>query len=1071
MQKYICYLSENFAHHPNLAIIISTLECLEYIEENIHTIAQQVGKSQLLRHPTNHLAFHLSGYRSAKEATDVLLKLAHEVRGRFEQLVTIEDLKHRTAQLNTFLLNINDSDVGCMEARLRPALLSCALQDNNGCPTLDELMHQFYASCKSNQGACVEEIIDFFADKVEHQLPVYTEMHEIQPLSWCLVKNYLKTTMACDEIEKDWSLYSKKLKQQINSKQLQIVQTPHWFFHNFTIQNKASRYLSYVKSVLPEFKNELAKADVQFNQERRVYFFRLSYEQYVAFNSLQEQALVEQEGIQVDFDRLFPKTTWVSLSNNEKKCQLHFDSQDRAQESLEAFKKLLTIKEGKKAPKVKQNSPNSFSFFLTNQQWVLLRQVVRKSAHQNKPTVDFVIKSIRTDEFNYFRRFIQMITEPNVKYPLRQKSKKTYTVTGKGVFKRAQITPDEPINSSVPIKQPQYTAGQKAGFSKAQSATLGLPDFYPRVFRFNKQNKLVGVLFLDLDENTLLSDRSYIYDSGTVARPYDFYDYQQAENYYRDKVGNSLFSKDQFTEFKAAIKVNPKLYNEMLVRLHWTTNKNSQIFIGSDTLSARLWAQDYARVLKKYLLDNHLCDENYIIPICFYIPQDPHLNFRKYTIDEQRLDGLNARAIYFNKQLRQQKYKKVDYEILLALSSEELIKVFQEDRIMLTILSQGHFHLIDSLIEKITSTSAMTEQQLWQLLIQNLLTLKKKDLFMEILFKAINCNQDSAKKFTKLLSQFFDNTIDVNYQLYKIGFYTALQWAAHAGCIDVVNQLLSNNKINVNKSSYDVIERIYFIALVIVLVLMFLPILLAFQIVYHSRLWQPTLSAASTPLHGAVFNNHLEVTTTLLNHPQINVNCKDSHGFTALHLAVFYKNNEAMVQKFLCHEHINVNAKNKLGHTSLQLAITLGQFKIATQLLQHEKIDLDKMSKKNGEFLQKLIQKPEHFDFMAKFFNDYLVSYQIKRAGEGNYHHVYSRFFGVHKNQKLLAVQALLGRRYSLDELANQYKEALSEGELGRVYSLLKTLFKGKEYRTQIPVANIALFAENDDSTQSLPLT
>src|SRR3990167_7291664 len=355
---------------------------------------------------------------------------------------------------------------------------------------------------------------------------------------------------------------------------------------------------------------------------------------------LRQETPIVHHQVTVNFAEFFPETMQLSLSHDTKSYHLFFDSRESAETSLEAIKKLLGIQKDKNAPKVKHNNPNSSSYTLTQTQWQALRKIIRQSALQTMPSNEFVFKSLRVDEFNYFRKFITMVNPPNAKYPLRQVSKKKYTVTGKGVFQRTEA-PNETTGHLTPIKTPQYKAEEKAGFSKAQPASLGQPDFHTPVFGFDKRKeKLVGALFLDRSENTLLTDRNYIYDGGTVGRPYDFEDCTQAQQYYQDRSGKTLFSKEQLPQFKEAIKQDPNCYNEMLIRLRWTTNKNCQIFVGSDTLSARLWAQEYAQIMKNYLLANHLCDESYNIPLCFYIPKNNDLNFREYTAEEQRLDVL-----------------------------------------------------------------------------------------------------------------------------------------------------------------------------------------------------------------------------------------------------------------------------------------------------------------------------------------------------------------------------------------------------------------------------------------------
>ena len=75
-----------------------------------------------------------------------------------------------------------------------------------------------------------------------------------------------------------------------------------------------------------------------------------------------------------------------------------------------------------------------------------------------------------------------------------------------------------------------------------------------------------------------------------------------------------------------------------------------------------------------------------------------------------------------------------------------------------------------------------------------------------------------------------------------------------------------------------------------------------------------------TALMFAADNNHLDVVTSLLNHPGIDVNVQNRYNDTALHWAVA-KNHPAIVSQLLSDDNINVNLKGNHGRTPLKLAI------------------------------------------------------------------------------------------------------------------------------------------------------
>jgi hypothetical protein len=83
MKEILDYLTRYFTHHSHYAITQRVLECLQYIEQNVDNIAAKVGSKDMIRHPTNHLAFHLAGYHNAGDAKRELLDLVNEVRKCF----------------------------------------------------------------------------------------------------------------------------------------------------------------------------------------------------------------------------------------------------------------------------------------------------------------------------------------------------------------------------------------------------------------------------------------------------------------------------------------------------------------------------------------------------------------------------------------------------------------------------------------------------------------------------------------------------------------------------------------------------------------------------------------------------------------------------------------------------------------------------------------------------------------------------------------------------------------------------------------------------------------------------
>ena len=194
----------------------------------------------------------------------------------------------------------------------------------------------------------------------------------------------------------------------------------------------------------------------------------------------------------------------------------------------------------------------------------------------------FLIKSLRADENSYFFDFVDMITPSATKQkklPLRPYLKKKYTVDGKlGVIERA-------------TKNAAFTLEQKKPYSQPCATTLVTETVSPPVFGFdrNRRDKLVGVL-IELND-ALLTNRMYVYDSGLKTRPYDFHTIEEAKSYVDRKMTSNepvLFGELESFKKALAIDCNEGKYNEVLARIRWNTDGSSKIFIGSDTLEARL---------------------------------------------------------------------------------------------------------------------------------------------------------------------------------------------------------------------------------------------------------------------------------------------------------------------------------------------------------------------------------------------------------------------------------------------------------------------------------------------------
>ncbi|WP_419420179.1 ankyrin repeat domain-containing protein [Legionella sp. D16C41] len=319
------------------------------------------------------------------------------------------------------------------------------------------------------------------------------------------------------------------------------------------------------------------------------------------------------------------------------------------------------------------------------------RDEIRHAAHTITINNDFLFKSLRGDNANYFLQFIDGVISPFIHHPLRFKSKKIYTVDGKGVHLRSE-------------KIPTYNKEQKKLYSKKQSTTYGMPDLQPNPFNFSEEKvKTVGVIFFDM-KNALLADHLLTRDAGSAVRPNDFNFLPQAEQYFKRRVNKVLFAKDNIEAFKTALRNEKdyKYHNEVFAHLRFTADDSCQVFINVDTLEARLLAQIYARMIYARLSNVNECPPDYEVKICYYMPTSA-LHLKQYTKQEQMLDIAEAEEILQNDDYLLEKILENNFELLFFLPPEFLIKYLNKNvdghSLIIKILSQGYLHILDFFVE------------------------------------------------------------------------------------------------------------------------------------------------------------------------------------------------------------------------------------------------------------------------------------------------------------------------------------------------------------------------------------
>ena len=397
----------------------------------------------------------------------------------------------------------------------------------------------------------------------------------------------------------------------------------------------------------------------------------------------------ENPVITTDDSSLFLSARIHFSSDNPSARTLVFASEPEAMNHFAWIKQHLTADPSisslaiKEVPAPADPLKKTYHICLTENQWKKLRENYRNTLPKTHlPKTDFIVKTIRADEFCYYKQYLEMVVLGK-KYPPRSSSKRDYTVMPNGIFLRK---PDPTSNLSV--KTPLYTTEQKKGFSTPQPASYGIPAYHTSIFTGFTPNSVAGV-FLE-SKDILLSNQNYISDFSSGSRPYDFYSLAAAEWYLKNVC---FFSSKNMESFKNAIQEpkNKNNYNEVLARQRWNRDGTSKNFIGKDTLESRLVAKEYARMTRTFLLTEKLVKADYHVPVFFYCPDVPELHGKEYTNIEYAMDCVDAQFIFSDAELCRTKYLKLEYQFLFTLRPDQIRDALRPDQIRDALASEVRF--------------------------------------------------------------------------------------------------------------------------------------------------------------------------------------------------------------------------------------------------------------------------------------------------------------------------------------------------------------------------------------------
>gem|GEM_PF-3047970 len=583
----------------------------------------------------------------------------------------------------------------------------------------------------------------------------------------------------------------------------------------------------------------------------------------------------------------------------------------------------------------------------------------------------FWVKIVRADKFCFSGSLLAGCISTDDGHMEHQKlrpyPKKNYTVNGEGVSTRRQSWSVIPITySSIPYKQPQYTAAQKHGFSQLQSVSVAIVTSPVSLFGHNRyrRNKLIGVTGPLEDA---LPGRSFAQDCGTVVRPYDFNYLVDAQTYYNDMITQHQLFKDSAALISAIESgALPFGCNEVLARIRLTPK--SRVLVGTDSFEARASAVDLQRRITAYSARIRATPMK--LPIIFYLPKQNTVPlFLEYSSEEQALDRAEALNIYKSDDRRSAAYKNCDFEFLLLLDSDTLVKASQEsvseETLLLHILKLNFKEIFQSICE-ITKGSWNT------ILPKALLTTISSDMVAQMVHHSLLCHDAELTAYllaqtrcsldTRIngeetilhlvarqehrenLQQFYPTIINrtgtPNLESNKAG-YTALHLAAKTGNLALIHCLKEkpkffdgitmtdpNNNTAVNLAAanghLDIFKFLfayvnYFIGRVNPFYCSNSGMLLTLQN-------NAVLRAAAANGRNNIIESLFEQTT------KIDVNSTDQYGQTALHLAVGHGHVHT-VKLLLDRGDVDVNLRTKGGKSPLWIAAIISANSDITELL------------------------------------------------------------------------------------------------------------------------------------------
>jgi ankyrin repeat protein len=284
LRGFAATLEQRFQDEQNLPITLRVLECLMYIRLNeaflryailhkttdmhIYKYAGDSEKHVLRAH--NDMSFHIISYKDPDQAIKNYNEMIQVIEIKIDMLTATPDYARM------FIRKIKDSDAGCMEVRLKDAMLFLT---NPEIKTIDDVFLDFDIEQKKSGidlqawntevASFRHNFVKYFSDKLDNL--VYSDGAQLT-LEWKVIIPYFVKIYGFQENDfKPVDLFQNAL----------ITLKGRWCFLDFSDAETAKKYMQLICMSLPnKLSREVAeKAAVLLHSKTGLYQFRLTQEQ------------------------------------------------------------------------------------------------------------------------------------------------------------------------------------------------------------------------------------------------------------------------------------------------------------------------------------------------------------------------------------------------------------------------------------------------------------------------------------------------------------------------------------------------------------------------------------------------------------------------------------------------------------------------------------------------------------------------------------------------------------------------------------------------------------------------